>query len=317
MCIATDLAQLKAELGEQAHLLDYAPRSKIKTEVSNDPDGISFKILFGYLREKATNDTRNIWVHLIPASRYRGNVAVHFKSYDAHGHHYEEYETARIGRIVSGCHSAFKVSGRWSKPKLIALAKYYFLVKLVEIGLDEDLRKTQYGLSLSGSFCHDVIMACLDFRDEAERTNCPGRRATPPRCVVEHVDTTDTDSSNKLKFESDTDSTDTLLGEVTQNPSNRATSEREVNFALVSLGTDELVQMLADSHDDEERITEEIDTIGEKIIALQAEQDAKECERLQLAERRHFLLEAKTGDEIYSLGRKVERMHGSKRRRVE
>jgi hypothetical protein len=186
-----DLDQLKNDLDEQHYLLQYAPFERlVVAPLVDDPQAVSFKLLFGYIRAKTTNDERSlssaefidkdlvviskqqIWIYLYPAAKPGSSVEIQFHSYTLDGRYVGREDGKNIGKTVSGFAAAFALPGRckWSRSKIVALAKYYFLRKLVENGSKEDKEKFALGISTSKSFREDLKAVCRDFGEGVKRT---------------------------------------------------------------------------------------------------------------------------------------------------
>ncbi|KAH7359686.1 hypothetical protein BKA66DRAFT_397182, partial [Pyrenochaeta sp. MPI-SDFR-AT-0127] len=166
---AANIAQLRADLGDQARLLQFAPLRKSVVESLADPDAISFRIFIGYTREKDSDKKRKIWVHLYPAVSAGRLPEIQFHSDDAEDGYYAKYDVDTLSKIISGYAAAFKLPGRSSKSRLVALAKYYFLEKLVEIQSQEDIEKFKVvGIPVGKSFKEDLKMVCREFEEEAK-----------------------------------------------------------------------------------------------------------------------------------------------------
>jgi hypothetical protein len=196
--LTADLDRLKSELGEQHYLLQRAPFERLVVEpLSDDPLALSFKILFGYIMVKAANQDisspsvdsavedlgvftkQQIWIHLYPAVKPGSSVEIQVHSYALDGGYIGKQDRENIGRTASGCAAAFALPGRckWSRSKLVALAKYYFLRKLVETGSEEDKEKMLLGIPISKTFREDLKAVCRDFEEEVKDMGPPITRA--------------------------------------------------------------------------------------------------------------------------------------------
>jgi hypothetical protein len=184
---ATDLDRLKFELGEQQRLLQYVPFHELAIETLDDPAAVSFKIQFGYIRLSATNvvgstsahspeedmavsNLQKIWIHFYPAVKPGKVPEIQFHAYGIDGGHIARHDGENIGRTVSGCVTAFLLPDRrtWSRAKLIALAKYYFLRKLAETSDSNDIEKLQHGVPITKSFKEDLKAVCRKFKENAD-----------------------------------------------------------------------------------------------------------------------------------------------------
>jgi hypothetical protein len=193
-----NLRLLKTALGDQAHLLQHPPLDRLITApLGNDDQAISFKLKFGAIRAKKvgkamgsspeTSDSeqeftidseQNVWIHLYPATKPGERVEIQFHAYDSKGAHVARHDGENIGKVVTGCTTAFAFPKkcRWTRPKLVALAKYYFLRKLADTGTAEDKKKLQFGIPITRSFKDDLKTVCREFQEEASRVNTNAAR---------------------------------------------------------------------------------------------------------------------------------------------
>lgn len=134
--IAKNLADLKARLGDEARLLDGLPLNKVVAISQSDADdAISIKIFYGRMRKKAADNTRhNVWIYLFPPGKEGRSPELAFRCYepDCKPIH---FDTDNIGRV--GEEPAEPFRGAVSRDKITALAKYYFLEKMVAHQIDE------------------------------------------------------------------------------------------------------------------------------------------------------------------------------------
>jgi hypothetical protein len=185
----TGLERLKAELGDQAHLLQYTPFEKLVTaELFNEPQAVSFKVMLGYFRARRDNGAHEdssehledgmlkhkkheVWIHLYPAHNSRSHAEIQFHAYDSNGGYIGKLDGENISKVISGCVIAFVLPSRyrWSRAKLVALAKYYFLRKIAESNNESDQNKSRYGVSITKTFKDDVIAVCREFGEEVKK----------------------------------------------------------------------------------------------------------------------------------------------------
>jgi hypothetical protein len=178
---AENLKLLRNELGEQAHLLQHPPLNQVRTaklSIHEDPLAVSFKIAFGYIEEKnglPGGDRQQVWIKLYPAAKPGARAEIQFHTYDTKGAYVCRQDSESIGNDASGYTRAFRLpnKSRWIKSKLQALAKYYFLVKLAEIGDAVDAKKSQFGIAVGKTFKDDLKAVCREFeaREDLNTTN--------------------------------------------------------------------------------------------------------------------------------------------------
>ena len=218
MFSATDtLERLRNELGAQAALLDHPPFHRLITApLRDDPQSLSFRIKFGAIQhskptappigsspgppdqEPKVGTKHDIWIHMYPARRANGHVGIQFHGYDSEDKHVGWYDEKNIGKVVTACTSAFafpaKASlGRWTKDKLMALAKWYFLRKLAEHTTEEDKEKLHIGIAITSQFKDDLKRVCYEFDEQATRSQTS---ATPVVPTAKNTDSQGTDSSD-------------------------------------------------------------------------------------------------------------------------
>lgn len=172
---ASILAQLKADLGEHAQNLQYTRlHDLIIKPLDNDPAAISFKLLFGSIRDQKTGKRDNVYIHLYPATTSGDRPEIQFHSYDQIRGTKAKLYGETIGRNVSAIASAFQIgSRRWSHSKLTALARYYFLEKLAEFQDEHDDEKLKFGLLISKSFKDDLRTVCREFQEARTHSHNP------------------------------------------------------------------------------------------------------------------------------------------------
>lgn len=195
-----NLQLLNTDLGDQAHLLQHPPIHRLITvPFENDPEAVSFKLEFGAIRAKKVGKTmgsspetssseqepivenkQSIWVHLYPATKPGERVEIKFHAYDSNGTHIARHDGENIGKVVTGCTTAFALPTkcRWSRSKLVALAKYYFLRKLADAGTEDDKKRLQFGIPITRAFKDDLKTVCHEFEERASRLNANILRVT-------------------------------------------------------------------------------------------------------------------------------------------
>ncbi|CAO2649217.1 Nn.00g066020.m01.CDS01 [Neocucurbitaria sp. VM-36] len=325
---AAILTQLRAELGEQARLLQYAPLNKVRTKDLQDPDAISFAILFGYIREHSTQTKREVWVHLYPATRTGGHPEIQFHSND--GDEYcVKHDSDGIAKSVSGCDAAFKLAGRWSKRKLFALSKYYFLEKLVETQTDHE--KLSFGIPITETFKAELRTVCREFEEEAQKLvamQIVALRPTRMSGVANTNNGQDSQSSELSETPSGLSTEDVETpSDGTTMTSKQATKARRGAEGLQASDnndhndnargvSDDVVVALLELGEEEEVIKTETSNVKEKMVVLESKLlEAKEKAH-QIDVRKERLFGGMTAVVAFQLGRDVERMREEKRRKL-
>ena len=181
------LQSLLDAMGERAEDLRLAPYQFVITEPLHDePEAIDIKMLLGYTRVKTTPaigtngedssesigddsmpDTRHkVWIHLYPPQTPKGHPEIHFHEYTIDGIHVARLDGENISRVLFETAKAFTspTARKWSKSKLVALAKYYFLRSLVESGENSDSEQV-LRMPISKTFKDDLAAACRDLKD--------------------------------------------------------------------------------------------------------------------------------------------------------
>jgi hypothetical protein len=191
--IDTYLECLKAKLGDEAYLLQHAPYEKVEmTELFGEIKATSFKILLGYIRARPDNgaaeDTsehlededdmpvrkkQKVWMYMYPAQNSYCSPEIQLHAYGLNGGYISKLDSENISKVISGFAPAFKLLGRhkWTKAKLIALAKYYFLRKLADSNNARDRELLQYGVNISNAFKDDLVSVCRNFQDMDKRAS--------------------------------------------------------------------------------------------------------------------------------------------------
>lgn len=306
---AASLAQLRAALGDNADLLQYAPLDKVTVEPLTDPDALSFAILFGYIHDQYTGARQSVWVHLYPAKCAGRHAEVQFHSHDG-AVPGVKFDSDVIGRDVAGYDTAFKMPRRWSKTKAIALAKYYFLAKSVNRLPDE--QKMRFGIPLSQTFKLDLLAVCSDFKDIKE-----SQRISPAQPTNDNTKTTTLHSlppSFKAILDAQNRSPaagniNVMKEESVESPGGNHTQFLNVRNQVIT----ELVKLEAE----EEAIKKVLITIDEQMAALQAKRAEQKREKEKINSRKEHLFERIPFVEAFNLGVEVERVRREKRRRTD
>ena len=185
---AATLERLKSGLGNNARLLQHAPLSKVETVPLHDDAAVSFRILFGNIREvpfrrcgsqnmhiltakNATDKMRTVYIHLYPATTPTQHSEIQFHSYGPLGEYQGKEDGHSLSQRLSECAVAFKLSGRSTKGKIIALARYYFLERLAALEDPADNLKLKFGISISKTFKDDLITACRELEEGTKKTS--------------------------------------------------------------------------------------------------------------------------------------------------
>ena len=178
---ATNLADLRSGLGESVNLLKYAPLHRVQTAAIQVEEAIKFAIFFGSKNDRKSNKKLSLWFHMYPASRPNGYAEIHLNSYIG-SDHWGKCDLEVTCKSVVERHAAFQISGVWSKAKLVALAKYYFLEKLAASNVDD--KNMQYGVPITESFKNSLRAICRVFEEEAQGECCfsPLANKNPASC---------------------------------------------------------------------------------------------------------------------------------------
>jgi hypothetical protein len=157
------LKSLESQLGKQ---LQHLPFDRLETKhLADEPDALSFKILLGYIKAESDNDKLETWVHFYTAKTYNGNSETQFHNYYSNGQYFGKSDGETISRDLCGCASAFALP-KLSRGKLIALAKYYFLRKVVESDSKSDREMLKHGVKISRTFREDLKSVCKEFEED-------------------------------------------------------------------------------------------------------------------------------------------------------
>jgi hypothetical protein len=240
--------------------LEHLPYDKLLTDdLADESDALPFRILLRFVTERLDNGNdgrppvqHNVWAHLYPANAPNGIVETQFHLYDSNGEHVGKLDGETISRDLSGCAMAFALPDRykWSRGKLIALAKYYFLRKAVGSNNTAELEMLKHGVKISKTFKDDLGTVCREFQEgdaglsggnaPAPRVEQEGSRpsssnsifaVTPPRSLVRN-DATEIpiiDEEISVKTEDDPNTVPVTV-------SNAATTSTQAYQMLTSLG---------------------------------------------------------------------------------
>ncbi|KAH8727723.1 hypothetical protein GQ44DRAFT_702875 [Phaeosphaeriaceae sp. PMI808] len=103
---------------------------------------------------------------MYPATVDGQSPEIQFHSHNADDDHHAKYESINIGRIVTAWTPAFQLPAKWARSKIIALAKYYFLEKLVALHIADDIRKMEFGVPITRTFHADIEFVCREFKEK-------------------------------------------------------------------------------------------------------------------------------------------------------
>ncbi|KAJ4366773.1 hypothetical protein N0V83_007298 [Neocucurbitaria cava] len=316
---AANLAQLRAKLGAQANLLQFAPLENLKIQELQDPDAISFALLLGYIRDKGKGGNQKVWISLYPSTRSNGPAQVMFHS---HGRDcLLKHDSDTIARTVTEFATAFEPpTGRWSKGKLTALAKYCFLEKLVERQTDQE--KMKFGIPISQTFVSDLQTVCREFEEEARQLDLSLQRGSGAK--------SDSDQDSQDRGLSDAPST--LSAEVIESPPETVTATNgqtvvtgsAVGLPVQGIGADndsnaghfELSNVILECMDEEEVAKTEVVSIKAQIAALKANLVEAKDKLQEIKVRKERLFGGLTAVAAFRLGMDVERMREEKRQRL-
>lgn len=157
--------------------------------VDQDLLAVSFWIYFGKIGQKKTalldDNKQEVWIHLYPAAEPGSRLDMQIQAYGLGGDYVCKYDGDTIGRILYRCAGGFALLGksRWSKSKLVALAKYYFLAKLAELGNEADAKKLQLGIPVGKSFKDELKTVCREFKEEETRKSKALRSSVSKRSM--------------------------------------------------------------------------------------------------------------------------------------
>jgi hypothetical protein len=154
------LKSLESQLDKQL------PFDRLETKhLADEPDALSFKILLGYIKAESDNNKLETWVHFYPTKTYNGNSETQFHNYFFNGQYFGKSDGETISRDLCGCAPAFAMP-KLSRGKLIALAKYYFLRKVVESDSGSDREMLKHGVKISRTFREDLKSVCKEFEED-------------------------------------------------------------------------------------------------------------------------------------------------------
>jgi hypothetical protein len=156
------LAPLKIELGDQAHLLQYLPYNKAEfSDQQEDPDAVPLKLHYGTL--KTSNDD-HVFIIAYPAVNAISSPGFSIFTCDSAGNLKERIPALDIGSWATP-DAAF--DGLVHQQKVLAVAKYYFMMRGVDM---------KYPVPISKTFKEAILAACTVMKkgkDEAAASIVP------------------------------------------------------------------------------------------------------------------------------------------------
>ncbi|KAH5400357.1 hypothetical protein HBI47_198460 [Parastagonospora nodorum] len=270
-------------------------------------------------QEPKVGTKHGIWIHMYPARRVNGPVGIQFHAYDSEDKHVGWHDENNIGKVVTGCASAFafpaKASlGRWTKDKLVALAKWYFLRTLVEYTTESDKKKLQFGMPITPSFKDDLKAVCREFEEQATRSQTS---VTPVATTVGKVDSQESDISDLSSVsvkEDDSEPAHSIAVEVNRLMSNEAGPRPTPDANPAS--TEHVAETLIELQKREKDVVDDITKTEEEIERLQQILRERKSNKQQLERQKMDLFKGLSVEAAFDLGQQVER-HSAKRQRLD
>jgi hypothetical protein len=181
MAVATaNLAQLEIALDARG-LVENAPYREITTAPqSYDSQAISFKIRFGYITDKRTDEQQEVWVLLYPPRKEGGHAEVQFHSGHPDTSAFVKHDDTNISITISNLHSAFKNPKKPARNKHVALAKYYYLRALAEMETKPGhASELQIPIPITRTFAESLKLVCREFERRAREESSHMRSHSP------------------------------------------------------------------------------------------------------------------------------------------
>ncbi|KAI8940657.1 hypothetical protein NX059_001927 [Plenodomus lindquistii] len=324
---AENLAQLRAALGKHAAFLKHAPLKQVKTQQLDDPDSLSFAILFGYIKDPCSTgegkSEREVWLHLYPPMSANRWGEVQFHSHAASEVDYVKYDAINIIKGVTRRAAAFVFpgTGQLSKHKVLALTRYYFLEKLVEYNNAGDAEMiANFGVPLSDHVRGALEAVCREL-EEAHKADEP----TAERSDHESGRTSGVIRTSTTQNISHSSSP---LSSPPENPSHLTANghndvERETvttqqgtqgqSIAARFNTSQPTVDALIALKNTEEEVANDVRRIDNEVAALQAKRKAKEVEAEMIRTRQEVLIRGLEPVAAFKLGEELERQKRQKR----
>ncbi|KAH7378461.1 hypothetical protein DE146DRAFT_731056 [Phaeosphaeria sp. MPI-PUGE-AT-0046c] len=302
---ATILERLVDALGEYATKLQHAPLSNVFTALLHEePEAVPFRILLGL-----TSDDNEAWIHLYVGSTLQASAEIQFHEYNSDGFHIGKLDGETISRIVTTT-KAFKSSTKrnWSKSKISALAKYYFLRSLAEMSDPAD-NKLRFHMQISKTFKDDLIAACRDLKrtEEAEETNDPRKRSARQHAAWEE----NAKSNATARFVAE-DESDSGNSEAVRGVSITSTTTISGLQAADQGSQQDTMQSFLDLSEHEVKIEGDTRKVDEHILALQNKRAALAKKEADIQRRMADMLDGLSPAAAFTLGRQVEREKANK-----
>ncbi|KAH9872926.1 hypothetical protein J1614_005321 [Plenodomus biglobosus] len=293
-----NLEQLRAALDDNGACLKHAPLEQVQTKPLDDPDSLSFAILFGYTREERGDNEREVWVHLYPLAGNNGRAEVQFHSHADPERGHVKYDGPSVIKLLSRRAAAFTLPGtaHSSRSKILALTRYYFLQKLAEYGNEADIQKIALGgLPLSKTMREELEAACWALNEASLKAGTahsqPFEAPNPfPSSLPQVLDHTN-------RIEQTTEANQALAARVGQDQELTALSatSRPTIETLIALKTTE------------EGLARELLDIDNEMATLAAKRKAKSAEADAVKKQREGFFRGLDLMEAYRLGEEVGR----------
>lgn len=298
---ADSLAQLRAALGNNGACLEHARLQQVETQPLDDPDGLSFAILLGYTEEGCDGSQRKVLIHLYPLPGINGRAEIQFHSHATRGNEHARYDGSYIVKRLSRPAAAFALPGRtqFSLNKILALARYYFLQKLVEYDNNTDAEKIALGgLPLSKSMRDELEAACSAIYETSLNGGIPVAQS-------QHCEKPSSSLSRSLGAQEDF----SITGQDIQGHQALCTLRAAQGQDLTKYTAEPptTLNQLITLRRTEKRLEKDVRDLDMQLAALAAERDAKAADVDMVKRQQEELFYGLDIMEIYRLGEEVGR----------
>jgi hypothetical protein len=340
---SANLRSLEDQLDDHVHILRYAPFKHVTFEPQyEDPQCLSLKIFLGCMAAKRfgedeavlpvdADDLQKVWIHLNASNKGEGVVEVQFHVYELGGEYSSKLDADSTARIISKFAPAFALpsSGRMTRAKIVALAKYFYLRRQYEKESKTDAEVLRCGMTISKAFRTDLINVCRDFGKETREPDA----AVPRGVAVKELSSQEDASSVAPQAPLNDD--DTALGNIiiAGDGIKKPTEPKQNVRTTVSLwlplqvkrcwlyqktSSPAVIKKKLIELDEQEKATEDaINVIESKLATLEEKRVAKKLEQSGLKKRRSDIFQGMSAEAAFRLGRQMEREETPKRVRRE
>ncbi|KAF2819209.1 hypothetical protein CC86DRAFT_413279 [Ophiobolus disseminans] len=207
---------------------------------------------------------------------------------------------------------------RWTKSRLVALAKYYFLAKLAETGNEADAKKLQFGIPVGKSFKDELKTVCREFKEEEARKGEGLRPLVSKRSLSLMSELSEVQPRRpELGSTQEAD-----CGVVIEDKSSSAmhvtdTPHNNLSSLVESTNTKEgVAALMIGLCENDDRVMKDTAELKRKVALLERELEMKSEEHERIEILKEETLRGLSPKNVFALGQEVERVRAQKQRRL-